>query len=319
MKNLVLRPAFCTLVLLSAFLQSPPASDSQVERASPEAWQRILSFENLDLTKLDESSYKELFTGLKSYSPRWDRERPFFHVENATPPFHSLRYLWKIGTPELPARYVLIGADGLFIIPGDSRAEAYIFDSNGMLLSYEEFSLGWRAQFEEVKLMTDANLDVPLIEVLTSRPDLGSPEYYSLIGDHLALVRLDNSGKAIRNKFVASNWIIGPEVPKRSVAEWERSLLSDNPAEILRTLGWIGGKHWDLNIPPRTFPDGFESPSSDVKENAELVNLVRARPLVRARLEELSGSKNKWIREAAELALKPHDGDTSFCCGYASQ
>src|SRR5581483_8927396 len=204
MQHLVLRPALFTLIFLFAFPQSRPDAIQRAAKPGADAWQRLLEFKDKDLHALGETSRKELVSILKSFSPRWDKQDPTFHEEGATPPFHTPRYLWKLSPPDTPARYVLFGADGLFIIPGDSRAEAYVFDENGTLLSYEEFSLGWRAQFEAVKLITDSPLNVPLIAVITDRVDLGSPEYFGMIDKHLPMLRLDKDVKAVRNKCVAN-------------------------------------------------------------------------------------------------------------------
>jgi hypothetical protein len=295
---------------------APPRSP-QTRKLDPVLWNKLLSFENQELEKLDPSSYKGLLSLLKQIAPEWKQSAPVLQLPDAKPPFHNLRYFWKLQNHESVARYLLIGADGLFVIPGDSRAEAFIFDENGRLLSYVEFSIGWRAQFTGVQLighgikgMDTVSLGVPLIKITTSTVGPGPTQYYAIAGDDLALVRLEH-GSAIRNRFVAPNWIIGPPVPVRIAEEWEGSLRSGDPVEVLRSLVWLGGKHRDLNIPTQDI-GGYIDPPPDVRRNAELVTTVRRRPGVEQRLEELRRSENKWISEEAQLALNPKDGDTSF-------
>jgi hypothetical protein len=234
-------------------------------------------------------------------------------------PVHTLLYLWRVENPDEPARYVLIGADGLFMVPGDSRGNACVFDLQGNLLSYTEFSLGWRSSFQSVSLISNDQIGLPMIRFVMDSSDRETEQFYALIGDNLSLIRLEGKAGLLRNKFVARNWTIGPRIPDRGPEEWENALRSNNPGEVLSALTWIGGKHWDLKIPPHVWSDGYTDPPAEVRMNAELVTGVRLRPSVLQRLIELRDSGSKWITEAAELALHPHDGDTSFCCGYASQ
>src|SRR5262245_55269226 len=315
MNSIVIRPSIRALICSLSLIQCAPTSNQQTYSSSSAQLGKLLSLHNKRLDELHDNSYEELVSFLKSLSPQWKGSAPFSWSSDK-PPFHTPRYFWKLSKSDV-TRYILLGADGLRIIPGDSRAEVYVVDPDGRLLSYSEFSLGWRAQLKDIELIQDTNFGVPMIEISTvNRP---SKQYYALVQDELALVRLEDGGGAIRNKFVAGNWIIGPPVPNRTAAEWEQALLSDDTLENLRTMVWLGGKHWDLKIPPFQRPDGEIEPTPEVRANAELVVNVRARRKVHERLKELSRSENKWISEAAELALKPHDGDTSFCCGYASQ
>ena len=55
----------------------------------------------------------------------------------------------------------------------------------------------------------------------------------------------------------------------------------------------------------KTHQAGLDGRESD--EEIHRVREVRARPKVVARLEALRQSKDRWLREAAELALNPED------------
>jgi hypothetical protein len=229
-----------------------------------------------------------------------------------------LLYIWKVENPDEPPRYVLMGANGLFVIPDDSRANACVFDLQGNLLSYTEFSLGWRSSFQSVSLISNDELGLPMIRFVMGRSDLETEQFYALIGDNLSLIRLEGKAGLLRNQFVAENWTIGPRIPDRTSEEWEETLRSTNPGEVLAALTWIGGKHWDLKI-PHVWSDGHSDLSPEVRKNAELVTGVRLRPSVQQRLIELRDSGSRWMKEAAELALHPHDGDSSAGSGYASK
>jgi hypothetical protein len=309
--KVILKSSFYLLLLAVVFSCAHPPIKAQTSKSNPATWQRILSLEGKDLNKLDDKTRQEIISFLESADPT-ERNIPPPYVGKGTPPFYPMPYFWKFETSTKSVRYVFVGTRGLVIIPGDSRAEAFVFDGVGKLLSYSEFSLGWRENVEEVSLIRTSSLNMPLIKIVTHYSDWGKDQYYTVVDDHLALIRLEGNGKPARNRFVATNWTKGPLMPERTPEEWEQALLSNNPGEILSTLMWIGGKHWDLKI-------NYDRPSPIVKQNAELVTKVRAREGVQQRLQELSQSENKWIREAAELALTPHDGDTSFCCGSASK
>ena len=309
--KLFLTSLLSALVIVSGTCSKPHESGAPGQKvvSHQEAWDGLLSLENKDLQQVDSQDIQELLSYWQRSTPEV-KKRPPYHIFDPVPPFYDPRYLWKVENPNEPARYVLIGAIGPFEIPGDSRAEGYVFDLQGNRLSYTEFSLGGRANFEGVSLVRNDEIDLPLIKFSTNRVDLGSGQYYALIGDSLSLIRLEGEVTALRNQFVADNWTMGPRVPERTPEEWESSLRSNNPAEVLWALTWIGGKRWDLKIPTQVGSDGYTEPMPDVRKNSESVVSVCQRPGVQQRLKELRGSGSKWMMEAAELALHPHDGDT---------
>ena len=124
------------------------------------------------------------------------------------------------------------------------------------------------------------------------------------------MVRLENrKGEILRNDSEATNMIIGPSLQDRLLKDWENSLRSDNPLDVLRALVWLGGKHW--NLKDWESPDGRQYPSTDVERSAIQLNITRTMEAIQDRLKELIQSKNPWIRAAAELAIKRDDGQTS--------
>jgi hypothetical protein len=299
------------LLIVSTSCSSNRLPQEQSRSSNQETWKQLLSLENQDLREIDEQEMQKLGSFLRRVAPMSIRPFPISDARNVSP-VHTLCYLWRVENPDEPARYVLIGADGLFMVPGDSSANACVFDLQGNLLSYTEFSLGWRSQFESVSLISNDQLGLSMIRFVMDRSDRETEQFYALIGDNLSLIRLEGKDGLRRNRFVAENWTIGPRISDRTAEEWENALRSNNPGEVLSALTWIGGKHWDLKIPPHVWSDGYTNPTADVRMNAELVTGVRMLPSVQQRLIELRESGSKWIKEAAELALHPHDGDTSF-------
>jgi hypothetical protein len=119
-------------------------------------------------------------------------------------------------------------------------------------------------------------------------------QYYRRLGDRLVLVRLeDDQGRYARNIYEAPNHTIGPKIPRRNAADWEASLSSTDPAEVLWALVWIGGRHADTSA----FSPGVRL---ETPEDAKAVAEVRQRPGVQKRIAELTLSSNPWIREAAQ-------------------
>src|SRR6185503_19700020 len=118
------------LLIVSTSGSSNRISQEQSLRSHQESWKRLLSLENQDLRKIDSKERQELLSFLRRVAPKSIRPFPFSDGRRLSP-VHMLRYLWRVENPDEPARDVLIGADGLFEIPGDSRANACVFDLQG--------------------------------------------------------------------------------------------------------------------------------------------------------------------------------------------
>lgn len=87
---------------------------------------------------------------------------------------------------------------------------------------------------------------------------------------------------------------IGPTMPARSADDWQNALQSDDTAEVLSALIWLGGLHWDGQAPPY----------DEDKAEAEKVSALCSRDGVRQKLMELSHSTNLWVQMAAQATLK---------------
>src|SRR6201999_4338970 len=114
-------------------------------------------------------------------------------------------------------RYLVITALIPTDLPGALRASASVFDDAGAVFSDTDFLLVQYMVFKEVERITDSNLRVPLIKVIT-KPNLvrNNPDgthtdlpdytqYYGLVGDDLALLRLEYDGVVIRNMFLSTS------------------------------------------------------------------------------------------------------------------
>lgn len=111
-------------------------------------------------------------------------------------------------------------------------------------------------------------------------------QLYAVYKDDVVLVRLEgDSSTLVANNYFDTYRTSGPTPPLRSASEWEDALRSTEPAEVLRTLTWLAGKH---------DPD----PSKPT-----LASRVLARDGVGAVLSGLATSPDPWIQEAAKAVV----------------
>jgi hypothetical protein len=150
-----------------------------------------------------------------------------------------------------------------------------------------------------MKLKQVRNVSGDVLEV-ESEPVINgrdvAKQYYALIGEKLLLIRLEDSkGKLIRNVYGAPNHTIGLNQTGRSSADWAKSLESNDRAEVLAALTWLGGIHWN---PGMAAPDYLHEEMSE----ARLAEEVRALETVKASVNRLRHSDDAWVRDAAKLA-----------------
>jgi hypothetical protein len=184
------------------------------------------------------------------------------------------------------------------MIPDASSAHVFVFDADGRRLTDSEFLTGWRINIEDAAWLTDSDHGFPCLLVRSSTAFTGHEirQYYALLQDSLAVVRLEDSeGKADLVDYHSPNHTIGPAVPKWAPEQWEAALRSSNRAEVLRTLVWLGGHH---SNPPLHEPNLSVEPFED----AALVLMTRRRPGVRSAVEALTHSDDGWVQEAAQHA-----------------
>jgi hypothetical protein len=248
------------------------------------------------LRNLDGRQAKELLDNITKLVP----ERTYGDVFDYRP-----WYVWewkKVGRPPI---CVLFDANTSLPHPASTRIRITMFDPSGKALSETAFGTGHRCYLRDVVVVASVNDDAyPLICLETGLgggpgPDIGK-QYYGLLGSHFVLVRLEGSeGFARTNRYFAEHFRCGPEMPQQSAEKWTADLRSKDPLKVLRTLVWLGGTYSVPGV------HKTEDVAAEVLQQASLVKLVRERDDVTARLKELANSKDRWLREAAELALNP--------------
>lgn len=273
-----------------------PALDNVVLAQTPKplrenisAWQTLLSFEKQDLKKLDQKSKVELQKIIDTLVGKRNNE------------LLIPRLLSKISNARGQIRYALVEESPLLTIPGECGIRVHIFSLEGKLLNSSAFSSGWRITLTEMKLKFMPEIGREVLEV-SSEPVINgrdvAKQYYALIGEKILLIRLEDSGgELIRNNYGAPNHTIGFTLVGRSAKEWEKAFESDDVAEILDTLTWLSGIHWNPQTPEPDY-------THEEMREARLADDVRLREDVKVGLRRFAQSENVWVRNAANLATK---------------
>jgi hypothetical protein len=208
--------------------------------------------------------------------------------------------------------YVLFLARPLWRIPGTSSCEVHFLATGGGHLGSVSFSTGWRIQIEGASFKFDNALGIPVVEV-TSAPSINGDDIrrqiYGLFGDHLALLRLEDSeGNLVQNDYYHPNHTIGPRPLALAAEDWEQLLRGGDLARVLEALNWIGGDH---RLDPTPPPANWNLEKSD---SVKQVTEVRGRPESRREIERLTKSEHPWVQEAARVAFYEidDDGDASW-------
>jgi hypothetical protein len=213
-------------------------------------------------------------------------------------------YFWEFG--EKKALYLLFEVESPTIRPGSTVLRLTLFDHAGEVLCETIFNTGHRCYLQSVELRAVDDTPYPLLVMTTDV----TKQYIGFVGSRFDLIRVeDHAGIATRNKYYLAHYTCGPSVPEQTGSEWEADLLTGDSLKILRALVWLGGRHRQLEA-LNPIPKGFES-VADINRVRE----VRSRQRVPARLKDLSQSENRWLQEAAWLALNPDD----VCMGPVAQ
>jgi hypothetical protein len=285
-----------TLTLL-ATSRGPGTAPAQPCAGSSD-WCVLLSFEGRDLDELEREPYVELRRAIEALTGKPEPPGRYFNP----------KLIAKLSNAQGQYRYVLVEESPLRGIPGDARLRVHVFDAQGKTLSASDFTCGDRIGVTGVKRtrMPESEVgvqesDVDVLEV-GSRGSYGgrdlARQFYALLGDAVVLVRLEDSqGTPVANTFSVPNHTIGPPLPPRTAAEWERALGSSDPAEALSALMWVGGEHINIKMPlPWVWAEEMEE--------ARLAADVRSRPVVRELIRLRANCDNRWMRDAAELAAR---------------
>jgi hypothetical protein len=285
-----------TLIVAAAWLVSlasvqaqdekPTKGEGTVQEKNP-----LDRFKDRDLRTLSEAERSEL--------------RKLFPVASGNPRISRPWYCWKdASTPGNP-RFILFQGNKLVNIPGGSSAFVNVQTRSGV--ESFVFLTGWRIDLLSATWRQDPVLKRFIIDVCSSggAENSGqngrdiSHQFYGLIGNKLALLRLeDSNGKLVANVYSAPNWTIGPAPPKRTAEEWEKALGSKDEFEVLEGLVWVSGEHFDDQSMRRA-----DTYSEDPK-SAALAAEVRKREGVKKAVEAFARSENVYIKEAAGIAAR---------------
>lgn len=281
--------------------QSEPAVKAKAPAdVGPEIAQAALEvikgLQGKDLRKLGKEQVKELTRTISNLVPKRTYWGPFDF---------SPWSLWDFRKKEGPPLYLLLEADqGPH--PGYTRIRLTLLDEFGSVTSETTFGTGWRFYLRDAVLMPGTKEQFPILVLETGNgagpgPNV-SKQYYAWIEKRFDLIRLeDSAGNATRNRYYLKHFQCGPAIAQQPKLMWESDLVSGDRLKLLRGLTWLGGSHWDLHA------DDKEDRQFEEFNNIRNVRNVRARTKVIARLKVLANSKDKWLREAAALALDAQD------------
>jgi HEAT repeat protein len=253
----------------------------------------LMAYQDRNLRELKADALKELLDNLtrlvpgRTYRPQFDFQ-PW--------------YIWAFRKGQERPRFLLLEANDTLGHPSEPRIRITLFDNAGKVLLETAFGAGWRCYLSDAGLEAWVDGEYPLLALQMPPGHSARLQYYALSGDGFSLVRLEGwDGSARRNDYSVRHFRCGPAVPHRTSLEWEADLLSTDRCRVLRALIWLGGAH--LVLKPGDVPDGQHEEPGDVR----LVGEVRQRDKVIARLKELAGGGDRWLREGARLALNPED------------
>lgn len=313
----VLKRVAAASVTLACLCAAAQAQGVERRRAD---WRRLLAYAGRDVWGLEERRSDSLAALVKRLVPERKDPSPLGGSD------FRPRLVERIKTAE-GTRVLLLASPRGFMSPGYSHQYLYLFDEAGRLRGSSEFSPGWRMFLSDARVETRTGLAAPLLVLrgggfgFAFAPSVVA--HFALAGDRPVLVRLERKdGKLLRNGYGCPYPSVGPPVPAKTAEAWALSLASEDKVEVLEALTWVGGwrktvewlkeeqeqeRRLEAEHPEMKGGSSFATLDScpGALEDATLYADVRARADVKARLEQLSRSEDAWVRQAAELALKP--------------
>ncbi len=215
------------------------------------------------------------------------------------------------------AEWMVLEAYPGYNVPDVSGVRVHIFDPSWKRVVKQTFPTGYRFFLREAKVSSDNPLRQDLLVTVTDsagpfiaiegepkRPafeqGMYQRQYYALVGDRLAMVRLeDDEGRIARNNYRWSAPSKGPPVTKRTALQWLHCLRSPMPAEQLAALVWLSGYHLSSKEPR------YKNVNQESVSDSRRFEAVRDSLQTRKAVARLTHSKNRWVREYALLALHP--------------
>lgn len=255
-----------------------------------EMWRTLAGWREVDIVQLLDSG---------DMNPR-DRAR----LRRALPPtqgFSQNWYLWGFPNAE-PPWLLVCQASHLCSIPGSAWVTLYRYDLEGKPIDPEaSFHTYNRTDLRDVRLNYSASLNGAYLVVESGHyfSTFTTPvrrDFCGLVDRRILPIRSETSEGDIVRAHYGSGSVVGPMVPWRSVDQILTHLESDSPIEQLAALHLLSGYH-------RRAYGAFDA--VEVPPSGELVFLAAGDARVITRLEALTESDLRWVREAATLALDP--------------
>lgn len=248
---------------------------------------------------------KDLWKHLPTLAQEAEIERLAGSVQKGFFMEPSSWYIWKTNRGGR-TRYVMLLGESLAIIPGGTSACIQLFDATRTLIRSRCFQTGWRNQLTSASLEYSEELNADLVVIRTTPVINGRDirnEYFSISGDQVKLVRLENSvGTMIPNDYVFPNYEIGAIPLAQTVEDWTSLLNSNDKSEVLSALIFLGGRHLDTQ-------EQMLYPKLGRSSYAPLYQQLISTAAIRDLLSQLMNSSSPWIREAAVLAARNrHEG-----------
>jgi hypothetical protein len=205
-------------------------------------------------------------------------------------------------------RWALVVSYPGFEVPGVSWVAVHLFDREWKQTAIANFPTGYRISLFDIwQERVDSLREPVLVMRLGTIGSFGNftyrqRQYYAVREDRLALVRIEEEGRQVtRGIFSAEHPWTGPKPPERTAAQWIDLLGSEDPADVLETLTWLGGRH--MAAGERRQPQV----NQESIEDSKLWEAVRDDPRTKDKLTALAKAANRWVREAAALAAMPAD------------
>lgn len=289
-------------------------------------WQELLTFLDKDFSNADKESKEKVNSLLDKIMP--DRIDDGENEKTWRRIFWSPHLFKKISTPKGETRIVLLETQNLVLLPGQQTHFIHFFTKDGTLLGTTDFTTGWRMMASDFSITKSNELNCYLLQLKSGGFGSfafadSSRQYYALLSDSALLLRLESSDEQKernnRNSYGCKYPSIGSPIKQRIANEWITLLNSGDKIEVLQALMWMSGIHYSLdylqkndeqerkmaqNNPDEKFESILQR-CPEAAQDAKIFSEIQTREDVKIMLKNLTGSQNEWIREAAELALKP--------------
>lgn len=291
--------------ILAGLLLLLPALVGYAAEKEPPAG--LAEYVGKDLSQLDEEPAAEFWRAFRALTgDKPEEEKAFASFE----PWRVSRFRSGKGA------WIFIEVYPGYAIPDVSGVRVHVFDKQWKRITKSEFPTGYRFFLQQATVKSDAALgqDLLVVKVTSAGPFLVRPDgtekpafeqgdfqrqYYALLGDRMALVRLeDNEKNLVRNSYRWSTPMKGGAIPRRSREQWIESLSSGSAAEQLATLVWLSGSH--LNSSEKR----YENVNQESLADSKLFEAVRDSEATSVALAKLLNSKVTWIRDYARLTVQ---------------